>query len=150
MKIGFILHAPKFRETYFADKLISDFRKQGHTVSVELLEAVENEDGTLEIVNFPSIVDYETLIFGAPIIDKKLSNVMQTYLKQLEHTEGKKAAGFVTQSVFSSSKSGKEAKDTLIELIAKKNIRVERVEIIKYVNPFLKKEVKTSHLEVEK
>ena len=144
MNIGIIIDKQNPNTKYIAEKLHKNFEKDGNTVTIEELEFIKTEDNepkSNKLVNYPSIDDYDTIFVGAPLIKGELSPVMVEYLLELPHTEGKLSSGYITQFSLSSSKKGLVARDKMIELLVTKNIKVQYVENIKWLNPFLGRDI---------
>lgn len=145
MNIAIIIHNHKGSTKYIADKLTKTFEKQNNSVDVLELEEVvleENEVKTeIKLQDYPSIEDYDIIIFGAPLLKGELSPIMVHYLEKLPFSENKVCSGYITQFSFSLAKKGSVARDKMIDLCVKKNIKVKKVENIKWLNPFLGRDI---------
>ena len=143
MNIAVIIHNPKGPTKHIAKKLVKNFEEQKHTVTLKILQPNTLEDGSIAegLKENPRIEDYDVIIFGAPLIKGELSPVMVDYIKQLPTTEGKISSGYITQFFFSSGKKAEAARQQMIDLIVEKNIKVKKVEQMKWINPFLGKDV---------
>lgn len=145
MNIGIIIHSPKGPTKYIAEKLVKTYEKQGNTVRIEELKEakldIDNDNQNLQLESYPNLDNYETIVIGAPLIKGELSPVMVKYLSQLPHSENKEVSGYITQFSIGTEKKGLKARDIMIDLIVKKNIKVKQVENIKFLNPFLGKDI---------
>lgn len=145
MKVGIIIHNPKGRTAYIAQKLKKNFVKNGHQVVVKEIIGVNQDEVNVDLVEFqekPNIREFDSMVFGTPLINGEITPVMDAYLQQIDRTHNKISTGFLTQSTFGFNKGVKESRQRMIDLLVAKNIKVHSVEPIKWLNPFQKREVK--------
>ncbi|AFD00823.1 Flavodoxin [Methanocella conradii HZ254] len=102
MKIGIIVHSKTGHTLSVAERLKEKLGAEGHTVSIERIAPVDENERGLEKIKFerlPDISPYEALVFAAPVHAFSVSRPMQAYLGKLPGLNGKKAACFVTKSL---------------------------------------------------
>lgn len=100
MKIGIIIHSMTGNTNSVGQKLKDKFLLAKHIVSVEKVEAENDEQAEIAKIKFissPDISSFDAIVFGAPVRAFSLSPVMSAYLNRLGTLEGKKTACFVTQ-----------------------------------------------------
>lgn len=100
MKVGIIVHSHSGNTLSVAEKLKDTLAAKGHTVTLERVNAV-NEDpsaqGPVELKDIPEAGSYDALIFGAPVRAFSLTPTMKAYLAQITALKGKKVGYFTTQ-----------------------------------------------------
>ena len=102
MKVGIIVHSHTGNTLSVAEKLKDALAAKGHTVTLERVNAV-NEDpsvqGPVELKDIPEAGSYDVLIFGAPVRAFSLTPTMKAYLAQISTLQGKKVGCFTTQQL---------------------------------------------------
>ena len=100
MKVGIIVHSHTGNTLSVAEKLKDALTAKSHTVTLERVNAV-NEDpsaqGPVELKDIPEVGSYDALIFGAPVRAFSLTPTMKAYLAQISALKGKKVGCFTTQ-----------------------------------------------------
>lgn len=100
LKIGIIIHSHTGNTLSVAQKLKEKLLAEGHSVSLEQVIAVDDQQvnqAKVEFANKPELDAYDVLIFGAPVRAFSLSAIMAAYLTQAASLQGKKVGCFVTQ-----------------------------------------------------
>jgi len=100
LKIGIIIHSHTGNTLSVAQKLKEKLLAEGHSVSLEQVIAVDDQQvdqAKVQFANKPELEAYDVLIFGAPVRAFSLSAIMAAYLKQAASLQGKKVGCFVTQ-----------------------------------------------------
>lgn len=100
MKIGIIVHSHTGNTLSVAERLKDTLQESGHTVSLERVEAVNEDPNSrekLQLKTIPEISKYDAVILGAPVRAFNLSPVMKAYLAQIPEIRGMKICCFVTQ-----------------------------------------------------
>jgi flavodoxin len=100
LKIGIIIHSHTGNTLSVAQELKEKLLAEGHSVSLEQVIAVDDQQGDkakVEFANKPELDTYDVLIFGAPVRAFSLSAIMAAYLTQVASLQGKKVGCFVTQ-----------------------------------------------------
>ena len=141
MHIGIIIHSPKGASKYIAEKLAKNFEKKGDTVSIEQLKYIDEEAEKKEFETNFDLNNYDKVFLGSPLIKGELSKVMKDFISKLPNFDQKQVSAYTTQFAFSSAKKSNAAKEELINLLVEKNIKVLQVEQIKWLNPFLGRDI---------
>lgn len=100
LKIGIIIHSHTGNTLSVAQKLKEKLLAEGHSVSLEQVIAVDDQQvnqAKVEFANKPELDAYDVLIFGAPVRAFSLSAIMAAYLTQAASMQGKKVGCFMTQ-----------------------------------------------------
>jgi flavodoxin len=100
MKIGIIVYSHTGNTYSVAQRLMEELKVVGHSVTIERVTAVGDEQtevGKIKLKKIPDMGAYDALIFGSPVRGASLSQVMTAYLSQITSLQGKKVACFVTQ-----------------------------------------------------
>jgi flavodoxin len=100
MNIGIIVYSITGHTLSVAQKLNEKLLTNGHSVSLERVIAINDEQtdiGKIQFSNAPSVEKYDALIFGAPVRGLSLSAVMAAYLSKFTSLKGKKIICYVTQ-----------------------------------------------------
>ncbi|HYF83661.1 MAG TPA: flavodoxin domain-containing protein [Clostridia bacterium] len=144
MKIGIIVHSKTGNTLSVAQELKEKLLKDGHSVNLEKLTAVnddQTEAGKIQLKSIPDITEYDALIFGAPVRGFSLSPVMTAYLIQLSSLSNKKAACFLTQFFPFPSMGGNHAMEQMKGLCNYKDIRVCETGIVNWSNIHRRKKI---------
>jgi flavodoxin len=102
MNAGIIIHSHTGNTLSAAERIREGLINAGHTVNLEQVKAVNgdpNSQGKVELSIIPDTLQYDVLIFGAPVWAFSLSKVMNEYLMQLNSLEGKQVYCFVTHQL---------------------------------------------------
>jgi flavodoxin len=100
VKIGIIVHSATGNTYFVAQNLKEELLREGHSVSLEKVIAVNDRQQDVRKVQFktiPNVSGYDALIFGAPVRGFSLSPVMSAFLAQIATLQGKKNKCLVTQ-----------------------------------------------------
>jgi flavorubredoxin len=100
MKIGIIVYSHTGNTLFVAGKFKEELLAAGHSVDVEQVTAVNEEEKDVEKVQLkmiPCIGSYEALVFGSPVRGASISPVMAAYLSRASSLQGKKIVCFVTE-----------------------------------------------------
>lgn len=100
MNIGIIVHSQTGNTLSVAQKLMEKLLENGHSVSLERVTAINDEQtdaGKIQLSEAPSVEKYDALIFGAPVRGMSLSAVMSAYLSKTASLEGKIIICYLTQ-----------------------------------------------------
>lgn len=100
MKIGIIVHSHTGNTYSVAEKLKDRLSAAGHSVTLEKVTALNDDQmnpNKIQLKGIPDINTYDALIFGAPVRGFSLSAVMKAYLTNAESLKNKKTACFVTE-----------------------------------------------------
>lgn len=137
MKVGIIVHSHTGNTLSVAQKLMEALQTAGHLVTIEQVEAV-NEDpsaaGNIQLKTIPDPSPYDTLIFGAPVRAFSLSPVMKAYLAQVASLKGKKVGCFVTEQLPFSWMGGNQAIGQLKKAVVKKEANVFSTGVVNWSN----------------
>lgn len=137
MKVGIIVHSHTGNTLSVAERMKEQLSATGHTVSLERVEAVNEEPNaalTTELKTAPDTTGYDILIFGAPVRGFSLSPVMLKYLNQLPVYEGKKICCYVTQQLPFPWMGGKRAIRQMTELLKNKGAVIFDTGIVNWSN----------------
>lgn len=137
MKIGIIVHSHTGNTLSVAQKLMDKLLAEGHSVSLERVEAInedQNEAGKVKLKSVPVTDGYDLLIFGAPVRGFSLSPVMAAYLSKMKPITGKKVACFLTQAFPHPAMGGNRAMGQMKELCCSKGVEVCGTGIVNWSN----------------
>lgn len=112
MKIGLIIYSKTGNTYQAAQKLGEKLSDAGHSVNIERIEIVDENQRDLnkiQIRSSPDISKYEAVIFGAPVNAFSLCPGMTVYMSQLPSLQDKKIACFVTKGLPLAGTGGNQA-----------------------------------------
>ncbi|WP_174591422.1 flavodoxin family protein [Methanocella conradii] len=144
MKIGIIVHSQTGHTLSVVERLKERLTAAGHSVEIERITPVDENERGLENVKFeklPDISPYEAFIFAAPVQAFSVSPVMKAYLGRLPALNGKNAACFVTKSLPFSWTGGRQAISFMKNSIEAKGGKVVATGIINWGGRGREKEI---------
>ena len=100
MKVGIVVYSYSGNTLSVAQKLEEAIKSAGHTVSIERVEAVNENprsSGPVQLKSAPDIGEYDVIIFASPVHAFTLAPVMKRYLSQIPSLADQKTYCFVTQ-----------------------------------------------------
>lgn len=127
MHIAIIVYSKTGNTLYVAEKMKEKLLKSGHQVTLERLEAInEDENDVSKIVLCQDIKDYhaDAYIFGAPVHGFMLSSVMQAFLKDFAFLTDKPVLYYVTQFFPFAWMGGKSAIKQFSNELTSKNAKL--------------------------
>lgn len=144
MKIGIIVHSKTGNTYSVAQALKEKLSAAGHSVNLESVTAVNEDQGgaaDIQLLSRPDIDAYDVLIFGAPVRGYALSPVMAAYLERLKSNQGKTAACFITQFFPSPTMGGNRSMDQMKALCSAKGIEVCAAGIVNWSSIYRKRKI---------
>lgn len=93
MKIGIIVHSKTGNTYSVVKKLKEKLLTLEHTVNIERIETVEIDKKPY----YPTISEYDVLVFGCPVHGASMSQALESYLAQLTSLKGKRVILLVTE-----------------------------------------------------
>lgn len=97
--IGIIVYSQTGNTLSVAQALAEKLKQDGHTVSLEQIEATMQKDGQATLTKTPLVDSYDNLIFGTPVQAFSLSQAMKTYLEQLPSLQDKTVDCLITKQL---------------------------------------------------
>lgn len=134
-KIGIIVHSQTDHTFSVAQFLQEKLSAKGHTVTVERVRPVDEQQtsaGAVELAESPDAAKYDALIFGAPVRGFNISPVIQTYLSRLPSLPDKRTACFVTMQLKFPWMGGRQAVSKMARLCESKGMAVAGTGIISW------------------
>lgn len=135
MKVGIIVHSHTGNTLSVAQRLKEVLAAAGHLVSIERVEAIdENPNAAINVKlkNIPDTSAYDILIFGAPVRGFSLSPVMKAYLAQIPTLNEKRVGCFLTQAFPHPSMGGNRAMGEFKKACEAKNGNVIQAGIVNW------------------
>jgi flavodoxin len=103
MKIGIIVHSQTNNTYSVALKLEEKLKEAGNEVEIQRITMVDGDrpekKDDIELENLPDVIEYDAIIFGAPVHAFALAPAMQIYMEQLPSLQDKKVALYVTKKL---------------------------------------------------
>lgn len=137
MKIGIIVYSHTGNTFSVAQRLEEKLAAAGHTVRVEKVTVVDDDQidaSKVQLKAIPDINAYDALIFGSPVRGFSLSAAMTGYLSQSASLKGKKVFGYVTQFFPFPSMGGNRAIEQMKKLCESKGCKLMETGIINWSN----------------
>jgi flavodoxin len=98
--IGIIVYSQTGNTLSVAQRLAEKLEQDGHTVSLERIEATTiQKDGSVTLTKSPPVDNYENLVFGTPVQAFSLSQAMKSYLEQLPSLQDKTVDCLITKQL---------------------------------------------------
>lgn len=123
MKVGVFVTSKTGNTLSVAENLKQRLLADGHSVSLEHVAAAnanEMDMRRIRLVDPPSIVGYDLLVFAAPVNGFRPALAMQVFMKSLPSMQDRLAVGFVTQAFPFQWMGGVQALAVLEKLIAER------------------------------
>lgn len=123
MKIGIIIYSITGNTRSVAQRLQEHIKDKGFDVTLlEIKSASDDpEQKKVEIVERPSTVEFDKLIFASPVHAFMPSKVMKTYLSEIEDLMHKETVLFVTHHFPRAWMGGNSSLKRMKKFIEKKN-----------------------------
>lgn len=145
MNIGIVVYSKTGNSYFVAHKIKENLEKAGHSVSLEKLNAF-NEDqmdtSKIHLSNSPNIEGYDLVIFGAPVHGFALSAVMKSYLNSIKTLKGLKVGAFVTQAFPFKRMGGEQSIEQFINICKAKGGEVSETGIVNWSSIIRRKQIK--------
>ncbi len=99
MHIGIVVYSQTGNTLAVAQQLRDKLKARGHTVAIErvTLASDPKDTGNIRLNTLPSLREYDTLVFAAPVQGFQLCTPMKAYLMMMPPLLGRKAAVLVTK-----------------------------------------------------
>jgi flavodoxin len=103
MNIVIVVHSLTGNTYYVARKMKEKLAENGHSVTIERIEAEGNADkaemnpNKLHLTSLPEVSSYDLIIIGGPVRGFSISPVVAAFLANTKSLQGKKIICMVTQ-----------------------------------------------------
>lgn len=144
MKIGIIVYSQIGNTSSVASSLYDKLKKEKYDVSLEKIEALRDmkkNNRNFKIINAPDLDKYDFLILASYVEGFMLCPVMKEYLKNISSKKNKRALAFLTHLFPFHWMGANHAMKEMISFSKKKEIIVQKTEIIDWSNKKRGKEI---------
>lgn len=129
MKIGIIIYSKTGNTRSVAQSLLETLINQGHDASLLEIKAASDdpEQVKVDLIERPNTSDFDRLIFASPVHGFMPSQVMKTYLLELDDLMQKKVTLFVTHQFPYAWMGGSGTLNQMKKYVVKKNGNVQKM-----------------------